>query len=107
MQGTIMHSWGQIYSFWIFILNNSAIWLVNTKPQIKQMYCQILPRRMCNPCGYTMKINSRYLRLLIFDVKRTTKIDGMGPFKLNWWYKKFIFKRYKFDDQGHDFRPRY
>ena len=32
------------------------------------------------PCGYTMKISSRYHRLLIYDVKRTNKIDGMGPF---------------------------
>ena len=36
---------------------------------------------MCNLCGYTMKISSMYHRLLIYDVKRTTKIDGMGPFK--------------------------
>ena len=28
-----------------------------------------------------MKISSRYHRLLIYDEKRTTKIDGMGPFK--------------------------
>ena len=28
-----------------------------------------------------MKMSSRYHRLLIYDVKRTTKIDGMGPFK--------------------------
>ena len=33
------------------------------------------------PCGYTMKKSSRYHRLLISDVKRTTKIDSMGPFK--------------------------
>ena len=26
-------------------------------------------------------MSSRYRRLLIYDVKRTTKIDGMGPFK--------------------------
>ena len=50
------------------------------KPQNKQMHCQISPRRTCNPCGYTMKMGSRYHRLLIYDVKRTTKIDGMGPF---------------------------
>ena len=30
--------------------------------------------------GYTMKMSSRYHRLLIYYVKRTTKIDGMGPF---------------------------
>ena len=53
------------------------------KPQNKQMHCPLSPKRMCNPCGYTMKINSRYHRLLIYDVKRTTKIDGMGPFKMN------------------------
>ena len=28
-----------------------------------------------------MKISSRYYRLLIYDVKRNTKIDGIGPFK--------------------------
>ena len=28
------------------------------------------------------KISSRYRRLLIYDVKRTTKINGMGPFKI-------------------------
>ena len=31
---------------------------------------------------FTMKISSRFRRLLIYDVKRTTKIDGMGPFKV-------------------------
>ena len=66
----------------IFILNNSAIWLENMKPQNKQMHCRISPGRTCNPCGYTMKISCRYQRLLIYDVKiRTTKIDGLGPFK--------------------------
>ena len=47
-----------------------------------QMYCQISPRRACNPCVYTMKTSSRYHRLMIYDVKRNSKIDGMGPFKL-------------------------
>ena len=61
-------------------MNNSVIGLVNTKPQNKQMHCQISPRNACNPCGYTMKISSRYYRLLIYDEKRITKIDGMGPF---------------------------
>ena len=28
-----------------------------------------------------MKMSSMYHRLLIYDVKRTTKIGGMGPFK--------------------------
>ena len=59
----------KIYSVWIFILNNSAIWLVNTKPQKKQMHYQISPRRTCNPCGYTMKISLRYDRLFIYDEK--------------------------------------
>ena len=61
-------------------MNNNAIWLVNTKPQNKQMQCQISPRRAWNPCGYTMKMSSRHHRLLIFDVKRSAKIDGMGTF---------------------------
>ena len=32
------------------------------------------------PCGYTMEMGSRYHRLLIYDVKRNTKIDGMGAY---------------------------
>ena len=52
------------------------MWLVNTKPQNKQMHCQITLRRTCNPCGCTMKMSSRYH-------KRTTKIDGMGPFTID------------------------
>ena len=72
----------KIYSVWIFILNNRAIWLVKTKPQNNQMHCQISPRRKGNPCGYTMNISLRYHRLLIYDVKRTIKMDGMGPFNL-------------------------
>ena len=73
----------KIYSVQIFILNtsNSAIWLVNTKPQNKQMHCRITPGRTFT-CGYTMKISCRDHRLLIYDVKRTTKIDGMGPFNI-------------------------
>ena len=50
------------------------------KPQNMQMHCQISPRRKCNPCGYTMKMSSRHNRLLNYDLKKTTKIDGMGPF---------------------------
>ena len=46
------------------------------------MHGRILPRRECNSCGFTMKMSSRYQRLSIYDVKRTTKIDGMCPFKL-------------------------
>ena len=46
------------------------------------MHGRISPRRACNTCGYTMKMSSRFHKLLICDVKRTTKIDGMGPFKL-------------------------
>ena len=41
---------------------------------------RLLPRRACNSFGFTVKMSSRYRRLLIYDVKRTTKIDGMGPF---------------------------
>ena len=52
-----------------FILNNSAIWLANTKPQNKQIHCRIYPRRLCNSCGYTMKMSSMYHWLLIYDVK--------------------------------------
>ena len=59
------------------------MWLVNTKLQNKQIHCRISPRTTCNPCGYTMKISSRYHRLLLYDVKRTTEIDGMAPFKIS------------------------
>ena len=52
-------------------MNNSEIWLVKTTPKISKMYGQILPRRTCNTNGYTMKMSSRYHRLLIYDVKRT------------------------------------
>ena len=33
-------------------------------------------------CGNTMKMISWYHRLLICDVKSTTKTDGMSPFNL-------------------------
>ena len=45
------------------------------------MHCRISPRRMCNPCGHTVKIGSRHHRLLTYDAKRNTNIDGIGPFK--------------------------
>ena len=70
----------KIYSVKIFILNNSVIRLINMKPQNKQICCQISPRGLCNPCGYTMKMSPRYHGILIFDVKRTTTTEGMGPF---------------------------
>ena len=64
------------------------------------MHDRISPRRACNQCGYTIKMSSGYHRLLIYNVKRTTKIDGMGPFKLefkqnlcNVWLKKVYFVR--------------
>ena len=44
------------------------------------MHGRISAKRACNSCGFTIKMSSRYHRLLIYDVKRTTKIDGMGPF---------------------------
>ena len=53
------------------------------KPQNKQTQFRISSTGACNPCGYAMKIISRYHRLLIYDVKRTTKIDGMGLFNNN------------------------
>ena len=62
-------------------MNNSAIWLVNRKPQNWEMHCRISPRRMRKSGDHTLKISSRYHRLLFYDVKRTTKIDGLGPFK--------------------------
>ena len=41
------------------------------KLQNKQMHGRISPRRACNPCGYTIKMNSRDHRLLIYDVGET------------------------------------
>ena len=41
------------------------------------MHGRISPRRGCNPCGFTMKMSSRYHRLCIYDVKRNTGIDGI------------------------------
>ena len=67
----------KIHSVWIVILNNSAIWLISMEPQKKHMHYGFSPRRTCSPCGYTMKMSSRYHRVLIYDVKRTTTIDGM------------------------------
>ena len=52
------------------------------KPQNKQMHFRFSPRRTCNQFGYTMKISSRYHRLLIHDEKRTTTIDSMDPFNV-------------------------
>ena len=49
--------------------------------QNTQMHCKISPRGTCNPCGFTVEINSRYHRLLIDGLKRNTEIDRMGPFK--------------------------
>ena len=57
------------------------------------MHCQISPGRMCNPCGYTMKMSPRNDRLLIYDIKRTAKIDCTGPFILRKLTIK-IFSRY-------------
>ena len=68
----------KIYSVLIYILNNnSAIWVVNMKPQNKQMQCQILPRRLV---WLYSENHCRYHRLFIYDVERTTKINGMCPF---------------------------
>ena len=46
------------------------------------MHGRISPRRVCNPCGYTM----------IYDVQRTTKIDGMGPFNIDMKHLIVAFK---------------
>ena len=34
------------------------------------------------PCCFTVKISPRGHKLLIYIVKRNTKTDGMGPFKI-------------------------
>ena len=54
------------------------------------MHGRNLPRRACNSFGFTMKMSSRYHRLLIYGVKRTTKIDGMGPFKGRFAWKRLL-----------------
>ena len=56
------------------------------------MYCKISPRRMCNPCGYTMKMSLRRFRHLINYVNRNHKIDGMGPFQI--YNISILFKFY-------------
>ena len=57
------------------------------------MHGRISPRRVYNSCGYTMKMISRYHRFLIYDVTRTTKIDGMGPFNyLSLYFFKHCFE---------------
>ena len=52
-----------------------------------------------------MKISCRYHRVLINDVKRTTKIDGMAPFKhfiCNKCSRSYIFKGpYQFVEKYH------
>ena len=42
---------------------------MNKKPQSKQMHDRISPRRSCNSCGYTMKMNSWNHSLSSHDVK--------------------------------------
>ena len=69
------------YTVWIFILNNSTILLVNTESQHTQMHEGISPRRNVQPLWFYNEISSRYQGLSLYDVKRSTKIDGMGPFK--------------------------
>ena len=66
----------------MFILNESAIWLVSKESHNMYIHCRISPRRTCKPCGFTMKINSRGHRQLIYIVKRNTVIDSMGPFNI-------------------------
>ena len=63
------------------ILNNSAIWLVKTKPQICKCIAKFHPEERAAHEVYTMKMSSRYHRLLIYDVKRNSEIDDMGPFQ--------------------------
>ena len=60
------------------------------------MHCQTLTRGMCNLCGYTKKMSSGYCRLLSYDVKRNTKIDGMGTFKKNINFKVYPYLEYGF-----------
>ena len=60
------------------------------------MHCQISARRTCNPCGYTMKMSSMYHRLLIYNVKRSTKIKGMGPFKP-------LYQIYRFSNNNNNY----
>ena len=43
-----------------------------------QIHYELHPKE-CTSCDFTMEITSRYHRLFIYDVKRNTKIEGMGP----------------------------
>ena len=46
------------------------------------MHCRISPRKMCNPCGYTMKSVPGIIIFLIYDVKRSTKKMVWVPLKI-------------------------
>ena len=48
--------------------------------QNTNMHCRISPGRTCNLSGFTMEIRSTYHMLLVCDIKRNSKIDGMGDF---------------------------
>ena len=47
------------------------------------MHCRISLRRTLIPGGFTMLISSRYHRLLSNDVKRKSKLEGMGLYNMN------------------------
>ena len=65
-----------------FILNESAIWLLNKESHKSKYICRNSPRRTCRPCGFTMKISYTGHRHLMHIVKRNTKTVGIGPFKI-------------------------
>ena len=73
-------------------MHESGIWLLNKELQI---CIYISPRRTCTLCGFTMKISSRGQRHFIYNVKRNTKRDGMGPFNEATKPSIYLLGRYK------------
>ena len=71
----------------VFILNDSAIWLVNKASHNTKIHCRISLRRTCRPCGFTIEVSSRGHRLLIYFVKRITEIDGKDPLLYYFFFK--------------------
>ena len=63
----------KIYPVKIFILNESAIWLVNKESHNTLIHCLNSPRRTCRPCGSTEEISFRGHRLLNYIVKKIQK----------------------------------
>ena len=76
-------------------MHESGICLLNKELHNMYIHCRISPRRTCTLCGFTMKISSRGQRHFIYNVKRNTKRDGMGPFNEATKASIYLLGRYK------------